>query len=263
MPGSEGAGIADVLLRGRDGKPQHDFKGKLSFSWPRTATQYRNNVGQEGYDPLFAFGFGLTYADKGDLAPLPEASGISGEQGAAGVYLQRGKPAPGFALRLEDAKGQATAVTSVPTALADGSLQVVGVDHLAQEDGRRFTWSGKDAATVELASGAPLDLSRESNGDVMVVLALRPEQVAAQPVTLSVACGAGCKGDVQIRDTLASLKAGEWTTVGVLLKCFGAAGADVGKFQALRLQSSGATTLSVSRVALEAVGTAAHVVKCQ
>lgn len=39
LPGSEGAGIADVLLRGSDGRVQHDFKGKLSFSWPRTATQ--------------------------------------------------------------------------------------------------------------------------------------------------------------------------------------------------------------------------------
>ena len=45
LPGSEGAGIADVLLRGSDGRVQHDFKGKLSFSWPRTAT-YANNVGQ-------------------------------------------------------------------------------------------------------------------------------------------------------------------------------------------------------------------------
>ena len=45
-------------------------------SWPRTATQYANNVGQRDYDPLFAFGFGLTYADKGTLAALPEVSGI-------------------------------------------------------------------------------------------------------------------------------------------------------------------------------------------
>ncbi|OHE83756.1 MAG: 1,4-beta-D-glucan glucohydrolase, partial [Lysobacterales bacterium RIFOXYA1_FULL_69_10] len=50
LPGSEGAGIADVLLRKADGSVQHDFTGKLSFSWPRTATQYANNVGQPGYD---------------------------------------------------------------------------------------------------------------------------------------------------------------------------------------------------------------------
>src|SRR5690606_4748591 len=27
LPGSEGAGVADVLLAGPDGKPQHDFSG--------------------------------------------------------------------------------------------------------------------------------------------------------------------------------------------------------------------------------------------
>ncbi len=96
LPGSEGGGIADVLLRGADGRVQHDFKGRLSFSWPRTATQYANNVGQKDYDPLFAFGFGLTYADKGDLPVLPEASGLTGNEGASGVFFARGTRAPAW-----------------------------------------------------------------------------------------------------------------------------------------------------------------------
>lgn len=55
LPGTEGTGIADVLL----GK--FAPKGKLSFSWPRTAEQEPINVGDTNYDPLFPFGFGLTY----------------------------------------------------------------------------------------------------------------------------------------------------------------------------------------------------------
>ncbi|HEY1033492.1 MAG TPA: glycoside hydrolase family 3 protein, partial [Pseudoxanthomonas sp.] len=121
LPGSEGAGIADVLLRKPDGSVQHDFKGKLSFSWPRTAVQYANNVGQAGYDPLFAFGFGLTYADKGDLAALPEESGVTGDEGASGVFFARGDAGSGMALRLETADGQGVTVTKVPDAL-DGDL---------------------------------------------------------------------------------------------------------------------------------------------
>ena len=54
-PGTEGAGVADVLFG--DYKPT----GKLPMSWPRTATQIPINVGDASYDPLFAFGFGLTY----------------------------------------------------------------------------------------------------------------------------------------------------------------------------------------------------------
>jgi beta-glucosidase len=55
LPGSEGAGVADVLFG--DHKPT----GKLSFSWPRSMAQIPVNVGDATYDPLFKFGFGLTY----------------------------------------------------------------------------------------------------------------------------------------------------------------------------------------------------------
>jgi beta-glucosidase len=75
LPGSEGAGVAEVIFRGADGTIDHDFKGRLTHSWPKTAVQEALNVGQEGYDPLFAYGFGLTYADDRDLGDLPEDPG--------------------------------------------------------------------------------------------------------------------------------------------------------------------------------------------
>jgi len=78
LPGSEGEGIADVLFRKPDGDIAWDFRGKLSFSWPKTAVQYGLHRDQPGYDPLFAFGFGLTYKDHRELAPLPEQSGVEG-----------------------------------------------------------------------------------------------------------------------------------------------------------------------------------------
>jgi len=34
LPGSEGAGIADVLIAGKDNKVEYNFKGKLPFDWP-------------------------------------------------------------------------------------------------------------------------------------------------------------------------------------------------------------------------------------
>jgi beta-glucosidase len=55
LPGSEGAGVADVLFG--DYKPT----GKLSFSWPRSMAQIPINVGDAKYNPQFPFGFGLTY----------------------------------------------------------------------------------------------------------------------------------------------------------------------------------------------------------
>src|SRR3954453_6490279 len=54
LPGSEGAGVADVLYGARR------FTGKLPVSWPRRLAQEPINVGDASYDPLFPFGFGLT-----------------------------------------------------------------------------------------------------------------------------------------------------------------------------------------------------------
>jgi beta-glucosidase len=55
LPGTEGQGVADVLFG--DYKPT----GKLPHSWPRSETQIPINVGDASYDPLFPYGFGLTY----------------------------------------------------------------------------------------------------------------------------------------------------------------------------------------------------------
>jgi beta-glucosidase len=56
LPGTEGQGVADVLFG--------DFKptGKLSFSWPRSSDQLPLNISSsKKYDPLFKYGYGLTY----------------------------------------------------------------------------------------------------------------------------------------------------------------------------------------------------------
>ena len=52
LPGTEGGGVADVLLKAADGSVNHDFKGKLSFSWPKTAVQTTVNKGDKDYSCL-------------------------------------------------------------------------------------------------------------------------------------------------------------------------------------------------------------------
>jgi beta-glucosidase len=55
LPGTEGDGVADVLFG--DYRPT----GQLPYSWPRTTAQLALHRGDAGYDPLFPFGYGLTY----------------------------------------------------------------------------------------------------------------------------------------------------------------------------------------------------------
>ncbi|RZA22430.1 MAG: 1,4-beta-D-glucan glucohydrolase, partial [Proteobacteria bacterium] len=264
LPGSEGAGIADVLLRNPAGGINHDFKGKLGFSWPKDALQTANNAGQAGYAPQFPLGYGLSYAAPGDLKALPEASGVSGVQGVPGVYFARGKPAPGLGLFLQRAdQASPIRVSTLPASLEDGSLSATAIDFKAQEDSIRLTWSGKSPARAYLGSEKPKDVAREANGDVMLILSLRPDAAPAGAVTLGVDCGEGCSAKQKLNDTLSELNTGEWTTLGIALKCLQKAGADMTSLvRPLVLESADAWRLSVSRVSLGASNEAAHVVKC-
>jgi len=71
LPGPEGGAMADVLFRPLAGAVRYDFRGRLPFSWPRSPRPPAVD-GSVGETPLFPFGYGLTYKDKGELAPLPE-----------------------------------------------------------------------------------------------------------------------------------------------------------------------------------------------
>ncbi|MFJ4952527.1 glycoside hydrolase family 3 N-terminal domain-containing protein [Streptomyces sp. NPDC088760] len=65
LPGTEGAGVSDVLFG------DHAPTGRLPVSWPRTSAQEPVNNG-DGKDPLFPYGYGLTYSGTGP-APAPGA----------------------------------------------------------------------------------------------------------------------------------------------------------------------------------------------
>ncbi len=59
LPGSEGGGLADVLLAKSNGQVNYDFKGKLPFTWPQSgATQ------SVPADTRYEFGYGLSYVSK-------------------------------------------------------------------------------------------------------------------------------------------------------------------------------------------------------
>ncbi|BBM98238.1 beta-glucosidase [Marchantia polymorpha subsp. ruderalis] len=53
LPGSEGAGVSDVIFG------DYDFVGTLARTWFKSVDQLPMNVGDEKYDPLFPFGYGL------------------------------------------------------------------------------------------------------------------------------------------------------------------------------------------------------------
>jgi len=254
LPSSEGEGVADVLLQKRDGSIDHDFHGKLPYSWPRTAIQTPLNVGQPDYHPQFAYGYGLRYADHVELGQLPEDPGVKLSSARAGVYLIRGKPAPGLELRLTGASGTSANVLATPAATADGSLSVDALDYKAQEDARRLRWSGNGPAQVELVAKSPLDVERQTNGDVMLVTTLRVDALSSAGTEIGVGCGSRCEARIPIGAQLAALPHGQWLRVGIPLKCFRDAGANMSKLERpFEWISSAGEDIAVTEVSLGTV----------
>jgi len=83
---------------------------------------------------------------------------------------------------------------------------------------------------------------------------LKRESAAPADLKIGIGCGAGCAGQVPFAETLNSVPANKWQVVGVSLKCFTKAGADVTKVnEALVLETEGKLDLAFSQVKLGTV----------
>jgi len=231
-PGTEGGGVADVLVGDAAGRPRHDFTGRLSFAWPGKALP----AAQGGGTPLFARGFGLDYRSTATLGKLPEESGVAGQAWNVERYFFRGHtPAPWH--------------WSMPP---DGSLVVHAVDAGGvQEAARAFEWRG--AAPAELAiSAEPTDLGRQTNGDLALQIDYRVDVPPVGPVQLAMQCAPSCEGSaLDAGEVLRASPPGEWRTLKVKLSCFRDAGADMSHVIApFSMRSTGRFAVSIVGVQL-------------
>ncbi len=224
LPGTEGGGVADVLIAGKNGRPANDFRGKLSFSWPKRIDQNVLNKRDAGYDPLFPIGYGLTYAAKTTLGRLDETKPkvTAGDQNALFV---RGRVAGGARINT-----------------AGGAVQT-RTDRAAQEDSLRLTYKGQGAVSIEQAM--PIDLTRESNGQLSLIVDYRVTAKPAGQVTLGLADTA----KTATVPLTGAMTQGDWMTAAVPLRCFADQGIAMAKVtQPFILASTGALGVDVSSI---------------
>jgi beta-glucosidase len=195
LPGSQGEGVADVLVSRADGTPPRDFTGRLSFPWPADA---RSPVAQ----PLFPIGHGLTYASANSVGPLPED--------------------PKVDLRAFETRTQffRRGVAPAPWYLAtDGTVAARAVDLSAQEDARQFTWNGPGKFSIE---GPAVSLAPEAKAGADLLLDWRIDRAGTTPVQLTLG---GAKLDIS--SLVRAIPAGSIAETRIPLTCFAAAGADL------------------------------------
>ncbi len=207
LPGSQGAGVADVLVADRNGRVKRDFNGRLSFAWPDDA---RSPV----TSPLFPVGYGLSYAHPADITTVntdPRVDLASLDDHTS--FVRKGAvPAPWFLAM-------------------DGTVTARGVDLSAQEDGRQFVWTGAGKISVE---GAPIDLSESSRNDGALMLEWRIDKVADGKIRVGLG-GAY----VDISGLVSGLPASQVVDTRIPLRCFASAGAGLAAVgDPLRIEAS-------------------------
>ncbi|MGV3577921.1 glycoside hydrolase family 3 N-terminal domain-containing protein [Brevundimonas sp.] len=199
LPGSEGQGVADVLVASADGSPRHDFTGTLSFSWPRSAGQPPQNVGAPGYDPQFAFGYGLTYARPASVPALSEDPGLPEGATVLPRFFAGGRFIAPWSVTLRDGSGNHRVESPGAAASPSGGVTLTPIDGVAQESARRFRFA---ADTASVAVGGP-----PTAVDPTLALSLRYR--ADAPARLSIG-----------RATVPLARADDWTTAVIPLGCF-------------------------------------------
>lgn len=212
LPGSQAAGVADVLVAGRDGKTPRGFTGTLPFPWPSDA---RSPVEK----PQFAVGYGLKYGDTRQVPQLSEALGIDiGQALNVENFFSGGRARAPWVLTVSDGGG-ARPVEAPPVSSPNGLIAARSVDVRAQEDGKSFIWSGP--ASLGL-SGPNADLSRQLNNSFALRIDWRIDAAGQTPVRLALG-GA----TVDIAALVGAAPKGQVSTIKVPLRCFADAGADL------------------------------------
>jgi beta-glucosidase len=125
LPGSEGAGVADVLIGNASGKPRHNFTGRLSFHWPAECTP-RGKI-------LAPFGTGWSYLAKPPQRILNTNCVLLTRDFSTGLRLFERGVNPSVIASVEDEGGSTSLANFVGSSPAS-ALRISGFDRNAQED---------------------------------------------------------------------------------------------------------------------------------
>lgn len=229
QPGTEGNGVADVIFTDANGKVAHDMKGRLTFSWPKRPDQSPLNRADANYDPLFAYGYGLSYGDKDTLGDdLSEESGFKVEAALDVLELFNRRPFDPFYLEITGFQNDHILMNS--STIKASSVTLAAVDRDVQEDARRAVWNGAGAGQVAVAVENRQDWTNYWKEDSALVFDVKVNQAPSAPTFLRLGCGSYCASDIDFTQTLKTA-GNEWVTYTVGFNCFPEAGANFGVTQ--------------------------------
>ncbi|QYJ84978.1 exo 1,3/1,4-beta-D-glucan glucohydrolase [Shewanella mesophila] len=261
LPGSEGDGIAQVLLLDAQDKVQYDFKGRLSFSWPARVDQTQVNRFDTDYQPLLPYGFGLRAGESGQLSnDLPVEVQRNRDDLVALHLFERTAVTPWVMGIAADGDNQAI----IDTIQQNDVVYTRTIDKRVQEDARLFTFNGKAEGAVAIYGAFPRDLRGFSETQSVLSFDLQLLEPQTQAVQLSMDCEPSCSTSIDLSSVLAQLPVKSWTTITVDLNCFAEQGVDFSRvIEPFSLKTKGRLSMGLANIAILPSQADAATVSCQ
>jgi beta-glucosidase len=229
LPGTEGGGVADLLLRAADDGVAYDFTGRLPFSWPASACQTPLNAG-DGQRPLFGLGYGLSYQRQGAaLGRLDEGATSGGCEARSEMPIfARTAQAPYELLAASpDKRWPTTKIGDDLNATMEfppgkPALLVSTVQLNTQQDAKLLRWQGPARVLAWSAQKAALS----AYPDAALQFDLQLQVAPASAVRLGMD-----DAHLDLRPLLRRMPIGTKRSVTIPLACFAAAGADLARVE--------------------------------
>ena len=261
LPGSEGGGIADVIVADGQGKPRFDFTGKLSFDWP-AAEINASNRDLPVAEYLMKSGQGLAYGDAEMIAEnLNEKSLIDNSSKERLVFS--GTTRSPWKAYVGDASDWRKLVSGKSTSTAYGALTVTTVDGAVQEDSRRVEWGSGHESQFYWQTDNSVNLSDLPGDNPALMMTFAVDKHPEGRVTLRMDCEWPCRGELPITRLLRAQPEGKLTKMGISLACFTKFGVDLRKVNSpLVLVSSEPFAITFRDVRVVGNAPSPYVVKC-
>jgi beta-glucosidase len=252
LPGTEGKGVSDLLVadsRANKGAKAYDFKGRLSFSWPKTVCQTPLNVGDANYAPLFAYGYGLRKGTRSQLGKL-DTNYPAGGCGVSNVYPLYGQSdRASFPLQIRSGATVQPLGADLNATVSLPGITVTTAQINTQQDAKLVTWTGP--ASIEAHGAKALALPAAASKDA--VLRFDTIVQAAPAGKVSIAMGGTALDATALFQRLAGKGK---QAVKIPLACFSAKGAELSRADTpFSVSSTGAFAAAIGNI--DAVGGAA------
>lgn len=230
LPGTAVEGISDVIFTKKDNKIDHDFSGKLSFSWPKTSDQKVLNKGDKQYDPLFAYGYGLSYSDEVFVTRLLEENKFT-QPNEITVFLGSAYPSYHEVVSYFSSQKKEEVYDGVNSDIyfdEKSGLKISKFDYKKQDDAKQIDFGKNNTYKTWRISGSHENISYMKNGAIQIVL--KPQTLSNESISLSFGCfkdesqineseSSDCYKSIDISNYLRENFDTKWKELNIPIKC--------------------------------------------